>query len=92
MTWLNNAEKWISFNKLDHDLKEKLLEMDIIKKLLEDSFYKHLEFGTGGMRGELGPGTNRLNTYTIRRAFRRACTVHCGTRRSGETTWCCYCL
>ncbi|WHY66787.1 phospho-sugar mutase [Neobacillus sp. SuZ13] len=68
MTWLNNAEKWISFNKLDHDLKEKLLEMDIIKKLLEDSFYKHLEFGTGGMRGELGPGTNRLNTYTIRRA------------------------
>ncbi|PGV53585.1 phosphoglucomutase [Bacillus sp. AFS037270] len=42
--------------------------MESDKKLLEDSFYKHLEFGTGGMRGELGPGTNRLNTYTIRRA------------------------
>lgn len=36
--------------------------------LLEDSFYKYLEFGTGGMRGEIGPGTNRMNTYTIRRA------------------------
>ena len=35
---------------------------------LEDSFYKHLEFGTGGMRGIIGPGTNRMNTYTVRKA------------------------
>lgn len=68
MAWLDNAEKWLSFNKLDEDLKEKLFEVESIKALLEDSFYKHLEFGTGGMRGELGPGINRLNVYTIRRA------------------------
>jgi phosphoglucomutase len=38
------------------------------EKALEDSFYKNLEFGTGGMRGEIGPGTNRMNIYTVRKA------------------------
>jgi len=66
--WLENAEKWLSFNKLDDDLKDKLLQVEELRNILEDCFYKHLEFGTGGMRGELGPGTNRLNVYTIRRA------------------------
>lgn len=37
-------------------------------KQAEDAFYKNLEFGTGGMRGELGPGTNRLNVYMVRKA------------------------
>lgn len=68
MGWLENAEKWLSFNKLDDDLKDKLLQVEELRNILEDCFYKHLEFGTGGMRGELGPGTNRLNVYTIRRA------------------------
>ncbi|MCM3569374.1 phospho-sugar mutase [Neobacillus mesonae] len=68
MNWLDNAERWFAFDKLDEGLKEKLLEFGTIKRTLEESFYKHLEFGTGGMRGELGPGINRLNIYTIRRA------------------------
>lgn len=68
MTWLHNAEKWFVFNDLDQELADKLHEIKSSHKLLEDCFYKHLEFGTGGMRGELGPGTNRLNIYTIRRA------------------------
>lgn len=68
MTWLNNAEKWFSYKELDHELKLRLIEIQDDKRLLEDSFYKHLEFGTGGMRGEIGPGINRLNIYTIRRA------------------------
>ncbi|MCD2486572.1 phospho-sugar mutase, partial [Staphylococcus aureus] len=34
----------------------------------EDCFYKDLEFGTGGMRGEIGAGTNRMNIYTVRKA------------------------
>ncbi|WP_372586563.1 phospho-sugar mutase [Priestia megaterium] len=38
------------------------------EKEAEDAFYKNLEFGTGGMRGELGPGTNRLNVYMVRKA------------------------
>ena len=39
-----------------------------MKNDLEDAFYKDLEFGTGGMRGEIGAGTNRMNTYTVRKA------------------------
>lgn len=68
LNWTQQADKWFSFSGLENDLNEKLVEMKENTGLLEDSFYKHLEFGTGGMRGELGPGTNRLNTYTIRRA------------------------
>lgn len=68
MNWRDQAEKWFSFGYLDSNLKTKLLEMENNKSLIEECFYKHLEFGTGGMRGELGPGINRLNIYTIRRA------------------------
>ncbi|MEY2193830.1 phospho-sugar mutase [Neobacillus sp. BF23-41] len=68
MAWAKEAEKWFSFIGLEEDLKEKLIEIQTNNSLVEEHFYKHLEFGTGGMRGELGPGINRLNTYTIRRA------------------------
>ncbi|MBM7652540.1 phosphoglucomutase [Neobacillus cucumis] len=68
MSWLENLVKWNSYHNMDKELKNKLLQLENSKKILEDSFYKHLEFGTGGMRGELGPGINRLNIYTIRRA------------------------
>jgi len=61
-------QKWQSFSNLDIELRNSLIDLQNDKKSLEDSFYKYLEFGTGGMRGELGPGTNRLNIYTVRRA------------------------
>ncbi|XPD20464.1 phospho-sugar mutase [Bacillus haimaensis] len=59
--------KWINFKELDLNIKQKLI---LIKnqQLKEDLFYKNLEFGTGGMRGEIGPGTNRMNIYTVRKA------------------------
>ena len=66
MTWNSKAEKWLSQKNLDPELKNLLLNMDQHK--LEDCFYKDLEFGTGGIRGELGPGTNRMNIYTVRKA------------------------
>jgi phosphoglucomutase len=62
----NNFEKWINFSRLEGSLKKELFNLSDIS--LEDAFYKNLEFGTGGMRGELGPGTNRMNIYTIRKA------------------------
>jgi phosphoglucomutase len=68
MDWKATLEKWISLSALDQELAEQLKEMNESEKALEDVFYKHLEFGTGGMRGEIGPGTNRMNIYTIRRA------------------------
>jgi phosphoglucomutase len=58
-TWLNNEN-------LDADMKKQLEKMAIEER--EDAFYKSLEFGTAGMRGIIGPGTNRMNIYTIRKA------------------------
>jgi phosphoglucomutase len=68
LNWLEKAEKWFSYNELEKELKDKLVEFEDNNSLVEECFTKHLQFGTGGMRGELGPGINRLNTYTIRRA------------------------
>lgn len=52
----------------DIDLKKELIEMRDREENLEDAFYKDLEFGTGGLRGILGAGTNRLNIYTVAKA------------------------
>ncbi|GEM02607.1 phosphoglucomutase [Halolactibacillus halophilus] len=68
MSYKQAYEKWLQAEQLDQELKQQLDDMKDDEKKLEDSFYKNLEFGTGGMRGELGPGTNRLNIYTIRKA------------------------
>ncbi|WP_053365383.1 phospho-sugar mutase [Bacillus sp. FJAT-27245] len=68
MDWRKKASKWMEFTGLDSELKSELEAMKDNDKLLEDSFYKNLEFGTGGMRGEIGVGTNRMNVYTIRKA------------------------
>lgn len=64
--WKNNYENWINNKELDATLLAQLKDMN--KDELFDAFYKNLTFGTGGIRGVLGPGTNRLNIYTIRKA------------------------
>lgn len=59
-------EKWLSFDGLSEELKTELENMNETE--IEDSFYTSLVFGTGGMRGIIGAGINRMNTYTIRKA------------------------
>lgn len=66
--WKNDYNRWKEFTELDADLSSKLEEITTDEQSLEDAFYKNLEFGTGGMRGKLGPGTNRMNIYTVRKA------------------------
>ena len=66
MDWKFEYNRWLQFTNLDQELKDELLTLESIQ--MEDSFYKHVEFGTGGMRGIIGPGTNRINIYTIRKA------------------------
>jgi len=58
------AEKW-SNDPFSKETRKKVKELYNNKKLLEDCFYKNLEFGTGGMRGVMGVGTNRINKYTL---------------------------
>jgi phosphoglucomutase len=68
MNWKVIYETWSNFANLDNELRGQMNEYKDNEVLLEDCFYKNLEFGTGGMRGEIGPGTNRMNVYTIRKA------------------------
>lgn len=68
MTWRKSYERWKQTEHLDLELKERLIELEGDEQALEDCFYKDLEFGTGGMRGEIGAGTNRMNIYTVRKA------------------------
>ena len=68
MTWQVEVEKWLNQKKLEATLKQQLLNEKNNQALLEDSFYKNLSFGTAGLRGELGFGTNRMNIYTVRKA------------------------
>lgn len=66
MSWKTAYKYWTKYDQLDNNLREQLNEMT--PEELEDCFYQYINFGTGGMRGLLGPGTNRLNKYIIRRA------------------------
>ncbi|MBO0587365.1 phospho-sugar mutase [Sporosarcina sp. E16_8] len=68
MTWQVEAEKWLNQENLEVRLKQQLMIEEKNSELLEDSFYKNLSFGTAGLRGELGFGTNRMNIYTVRKA------------------------
>ncbi|MGE7636122.1 hypothetical protein ACQKMZ_28955 [Bacillus paramycoides] len=54
MGWLENAQKWFSFEALEKDLRDYLIKIKDNEKELEELFYRNVEFGTGGMRGELG--------------------------------------
>lgn len=68
MDWKSLYTIWTSYPNLDNEMRLMLEEMNNDEIALEDAFYKNLEFGTGGMRGEIGPGTNRMNIYTVRKA------------------------
>ena len=66
MVYQENYQKWLAYAKLPDYLHQELLAMD--EKTKEDAFYTNLEFGTAGMRGYIGAGTNRINIYVVRQA------------------------
>ncbi|MDA1476090.1 phospho-sugar mutase [Bacillus changyiensis] len=68
MSWKTSYERWKNTENLDPEIRSLLLKVAENEKELEDCFYKKLEFGTAGMRGEIGPGPNRMNVYTVRKA------------------------
>ena len=68
MDYLSNYEKWLTSDVLQDNDKKELESIKNNTKELEDRFYRDLEFGTAGMRGVLGIGTNRINVYNVRHA------------------------
>lgn len=68
MGYREKFDEWLSSDYFDQKTKEELLAIRNDEKEVEDRFYKDLEFGTGGLRGVIGAGTNRMNIYTVRKA------------------------
>lgn len=67
-TYLNRYQEWLEFEELQPELREELESIQGNDKEIYERFYQDLTFGTGGLRGILGAGTNRMNIYTVRRA------------------------
>lgn len=65
MEYINKYEKWLNNENIDDDTKDELLEIKNNKEEIEERFYTNLTFGTAGLRGKIGAGTNRMNKYII---------------------------
>lgn len=68
MSYKEQYDFWLADAYFDEKTKEELRAIADNEKEIEDRFYKELEFGTGGLRGVIGAGTNRMNIYTVRKA------------------------
>ena len=68
MNYLEEYKKWCESPEFDEETKKELLSIKNDEKEIEDRFYKELEFGTAGLRGIIGAGTNRMNQYTVGKA------------------------
>ena len=68
MNYTESYEKWLTSEVLSEAEKNELISIKTDEKEIEDRFYRDLEFGTAGMRGVLGIGTNRINIYNVRQA------------------------
>ena len=66
MDYKRNYALWLGSPAVDEKTKKELISLD--EKEIEDRFWRELEFGTGGLRGVMGAGTNRMNIYTVRQA------------------------
>ena len=68
MNYLEEYKRWCESPEFDEETKKELLEIKDNDAEIEDRFYKELEFGTAGLRGIIGAGTNRMNKYTVGKA------------------------
>ncbi|MBO4293357.1 MAG: phospho-sugar mutase [Clostridia bacterium] len=68
MNYLEEYKKWCESDEFDEATKQELLAIKDDEAEIEDRFYKELEFGTAGLRGVIGAGTNRMNKYTVGKA------------------------
>lgn len=73
MSYKDIYNEWMESSYFDEDIKDELRGIADDENDIKERFYKSLEFGTAGMRGIIGAGTNRMNVYTIRKATRGVC-------------------
>src|SRR5690625_3071171 len=66
--WESVFQRWVEAENLDPTIRKQLEELKNKPEEIKESFYQQVTFGTGGMRGILGPGINRMNIYTVRKA------------------------
>ena len=81
--WLKEYERWLASDFTDEETKAELKSISD-KKEIEDRFYKDLSFGTGGLRGVMGAGTNRMNVYTVGTATQGLANFINGTFNGGS--------
>ena len=72
MDYRDKLNEWLDSKFIDEETKQELRDISDEKEL-EDRFYKDLEFGTAGLRGIIGAGTNRMNKYTVMKATKGVC-------------------
>lgn len=65
---MNTYQRWIEKANMDADVLKELQDISESEEKIEDAFYRNLAFGTGGLRGVIGAGTNRMNVYTVAKA------------------------
>ncbi|MET3287801.1 UNVERIFIED_CONTAM: phosphoglucomutase [Brevibacillus sp. OAP136] len=68
MSYMQEYYRWLAHGDMSTELKEELEHIRSLPAEIEDRFHKELEFGTAGLRGLIGAGTNRMNRYTVRKA------------------------
>ncbi len=85
MSYMDEFRFWLEDDYFDQGTKDELLAIQEDEKEIEERFYKELEFGTGGLRGIIGAGTNRMNIYTVRKATQGLANfiLKQGTREKG---------
>ena len=85
MGYREEFDKWLSDDYFDEATKQELLAIRNDEKEVEDRFYRELEFGTGGLRGVIGAGSNRMNVYTVRKATQGLANyiIKAGTQAKG---------
>ena len=82
MSYLEKYKEWCENAYFDAETREELLELKGNEQEIQDRFYRDLAFGTGGLRGVLGNGTNRMNIYTVRKATQGLANYVC--KKAGE--------
>ncbi|MBE7052555.1 MAG: phospho-sugar mutase, partial [Ruminococcaceae bacterium] len=73
MDYTQNYERWLNSSKVDENTKQELRSIANDDNEIKERFYRDLEFGTAGLRGIIGAGSNRMNIYTVRRATQGLC-------------------